>query len=51
MLSQGMSNADISAELSITDGTVKNHVSNILNKLPVKSRREITDWVNNYSEG
>jgi DNA-binding NarL/FixJ family response regulator len=38
LLAQGLSNRDIAQRLSITEGTVKNHVSNILGKLQAENR-------------
>ncbi|MBA4420441.1 MAG: DNA-binding response regulator [Anaerolinea sp.] len=38
LVSTGASNRDISEILVITEGTVKNHISNILGKLDVKDR-------------
>lgn len=39
-LAKGMSNHDISEALSVTEKTVKTHVSNVLSKLNVKSRTQ-----------
>jgi DNA-binding NarL/FixJ family response regulator len=39
-LSQGLSNKEISEKLFITEGTVKNHVSNIIAKLNVRDRTQ-----------
>ena len=39
-LSKGLSNHDIAEQLSVTEKTVKTHVSNILSKLNVKSRTQ-----------
>ncbi len=38
MISQGMSNAEIAERLTLSLKTVRNHVSNILNKLQVSDR-------------
>jgi DNA-binding NarL/FixJ family response regulator len=38
LISQGMSNADIADHLTLSLKTVRNHVSNILNKLQVSDR-------------
>jgi DNA-binding NarL/FixJ family response regulator len=40
LLSEGLSNPDIAARLSVSPFTVKNHVSNILGKLGVSTRTE-----------
>ena len=40
LLAQGASNKDIAERLVITEGTVKNHVSNILGKLQAENRTE-----------
>jgi two-component system NarL family response regulator len=40
LLAQGMSNLEIGAMLQITEGTVKSHVNNILNKLNVSDRTQ-----------
>jgi NarL family two-component system response regulator LiaR len=40
LLVQGLSNAEISQELSVTHSTVKAHVSNILSKMGASSRAE-----------
>ena len=42
LLGQNMTNQQISKQLMIQIGTVKNHVHNILNKLNVSSRQEAT---------
>lgn len=40
LISQGASNREIADKLFITEGTVKNHVSNILSKLDVRDRTQ-----------
>ena len=40
LLAQGMSNKELAEELYISEKTVKNHVSNILNKLSVNDRTQ-----------
>ena len=40
LLVQGLSNTEISHELSVTHSTVKAHVSNILSKMGASSRAE-----------
>ncbi len=43
LLAQGISNKEIAAKLFITEGTVKNHVSNILAKLQAENRTQAAD--------
>jgi DNA-binding NarL/FixJ family response regulator len=43
LLAQGAANKDIAEKLVITEGTVKNHVSNILAKLRVTNRTQAAD--------
>ena len=43
LLAQGASNKDIAEKLVITEGTVKNHVSNILGKLQAENRTQAAD--------
>jgi DNA-binding NarL/FixJ family response regulator len=43
LLAQGASNKDMAEKLSITEGTVKNHVSNILAKLQAENRTQAAD--------
>ncbi|MCL2834947.1 MAG: helix-turn-helix transcriptional regulator [Treponema sp.] len=44
-----MNNTEISGELFISEGTVKNHVHNILLKLKINNRRNLIAWAENYS--
>lgn len=39
-LAQGASNREIATALYITEGTVKNHITNILGKLGVRDRTQ-----------
>lgn len=43
LLAQGAANREIAERLVITEGTVKNHVSNILAKLQVENRTQAAD--------
>ncbi len=43
MLAQGIPNKEIADRLHIAEGTVKNHVSNILDKLRVQNRTQAAD--------
>lgn len=44
-LRKGMTNSQIAVELVISEATVKNHVSNLMKKLPVSRRQEISPWL------
>ncbi len=43
LVAQGHSNREIAESLTITEGTVKNHVSNILGKLQAQNRTQAAD--------
>ena len=45
ILSTGKSNKEIAAALHVSYSTIKNHISNIYNKLLIRSRAELTSWV------
>ncbi len=44
LVARGASNKEIAARLVITEGTVKNHLHNILSKLHVRNRAEIAAY-------
>ncbi len=44
LISQGKINREIAEELVVSERTVESHVSNIMFKLGVQSRRQIRDW-------
>lgn len=44
LLAQGFSNEDIGQHLSISLGTVRNHLTNLFAKLEVRSRTEASYW-------
>ncbi len=48
LLAQGAANRDIAEKLYITEGTVKNHVSNILAKLQAENRTRAADIARRY---
>ncbi|HEY9685304.1 MAG TPA: response regulator transcription factor [Oculatellaceae cyanobacterium] len=45
LLGQGKSNREISRELNITEGTVKNHITKIFNQVGVRDRTQAALWV------
>jgi DNA-binding NarL/FixJ family response regulator len=47
-LTRGASNREIGEALYITEGTVKNHVSNILNKLALRDRTQAALWAREH---
>jgi PAS domain S-box-containing protein len=49
LVSDGLSNREIGAELGLTENTVKSHVSRIFNKMNVKSRIEMLNLLSEYS--
>jgi DNA-binding NarL/FixJ family response regulator len=50
-LARGASNREIGEALFITEGTVKNHVSNILNKLGLRDRTQAALWAREHGLG
>jgi len=48
LLAQGHSNRDIAERLVLAEGTVKNHVSNILAKLQAENRTQAADIARRY---
>lgn len=51
MLARGSTNQEISAEMAISVGTVKNHISNILSKLDVRDRTQAALWALQHGLG
>ncbi|MCX7923808.1 MAG: response regulator transcription factor [Clostridia bacterium] len=45
LIAEGLSNKDIAGRLFITEGTVKNHITNILSKLNLSHRTQIALYV------
>lgn len=45
LVSEGLSNKEIAAKIFITEGTVKNHITNILSKLVLNHRTQIALYV------
>lgn len=45
LISEGLSNKEIAAKLYITEGTTKNHITNILSKLNLEHRTKIALYV------
>lgn len=48
LIATGASNREIAHELYISEGTVKNHVTNILNRLNLRDRTQAAIWANTY---
>ncbi|MBD2676366.1 MULTISPECIES: response regulator transcription factor [Nostoc] len=48
LIAIGASNREIAQELYISEGTVKNHVTNILNRLNLRDRTQAAIWANSY---
>ena len=44
LLARGMSNAEIAKALVVVEATVKTHVSNVLGKLQMSNRYELSRW-------
>ncbi len=44
LVAQGMSNKDISIQLSVSQRTIESHVSNMLNKTGLHNRTELSRW-------
>lgn len=47
LVGEGKSNKEISRELFITEGTVKNHITKILDKLEIRDRTQLSVLINN----
>lgn len=48
LIARGASNREIAHQLYISEGTVKNHVTNILNRLNLRDRTQAAIWANTY---
>ena len=44
LIAEGLSNAELARRLTLTEGTIGNHVAHILRKLGLKSRTQIAVW-------
>lgn len=47
LVGEGKSNKEISSKLFITEGTVKNHITRILDKLEIRDRTQLAVLINN----
>jgi len=45
LVAQGLGNMEIAEQLSISETTVRNHISNILGKLELRSCRQLSAFV------
>ncbi|MTI47518.1 response regulator transcription factor [Sporosalibacterium faouarense] len=50
LVAKGKGNKEISEDLFITEGTVKNHLTRILSKLELENRTQLALYINNYSD-
>ncbi|MBO3461676.1 response regulator transcription factor [Aetokthonos hydrillicola Thurmond2011] len=48
LIASGASNREIASQLYISEGTVKNHVTNILNRLELRDRTQAAIFANSY---
>jgi len=48
LVAQGMTNQQVADELKVSRRTVESHVSNMLNKIGLSNRTELTRWAMNY---
>src|SRR5262249_25102360 len=48
LIAKGLNNKEIAAELNITEGTVKNHISSILTQLGVRDRTQAALWAREH---
>ena len=44
LVGRGMSNKEISAAMNLSEGTVRNYLSTILNKLNLRDRTQLAIW-------
>jgi two-component system nitrate/nitrite response regulator NarP len=44
-----MTNVEIAVELFLSEETVKIHVRNLMRKLPIESRAEVTAWMESFT--
>lgn len=51
LVADGLSNKEIGVQLSITEGTVKNHVHNALNKLGLENRIQAASYIVRHGLG
>jgi DNA-binding CsgD family transcriptional regulator len=49
LVQKGMSNAEIATELFLSEETIRVHIRNLIKKLPVENRRDITPWLESYA--
>ena len=44
LVSKGLSNKEIAAELFLTEGSVRNYLSSVLKKLDLRDRTQLAIW-------
>lgn len=47
LIAQGLSNQEIASQINLSEGTVRNYVSNILTQLAVRDRTQAALWAHN----
>ena len=51
LVSRGLTNAEIAEQLVLSEGTVANHVQEILQRLGLRSRTQLAVWIAAHARG
>lgn len=51
LVSKGLSNKEIAAELFLTEGSVRNYLSSVLKKLDLRDRTQLAIWAVQWRRG